>query len=131
MEDMIQVVVVTIGTMASLAAIIKWGIEKYFKKSEEVMRLKEELNKKSIDIIEKSMTNVASEIITLGGNMHELEGHLIQFNNRLDAYDKQNNDIIKSYIAMSGEIKRKLKIFEDLELYEFKENTFVFKKKNH
>ena len=131
MEEMIRIVVITIGAIAAMAALIKWGIEKYFKKSEEVMRLKEALNQKSIDTIEKTMDRVANEIITLGNNMNELEGHLIVFNDRLQSYDKQNNDVLKSYITLSSEIRRKLKVFEELELYEFKENTYVFKKKNH
>lgn len=131
MEEMIRIVVITIGAIAAMAALIKWGIEKYFKKSEEVMRLKEALNQKSIETIEKTMDRVANEIITLGSNMTELEGHLILFNDRLQTYDKQNNDILKSYITLSSEIRRKLKVFEELELYEFKENTYVFKKKNH
>lgn len=131
MEDTIRVIVVTISTIAALAGLIKWAIEKYFKKSEEVIKLKEELNQKSIKSIESSMDRVAGEIINLGQNMAELEQHLIIFNSRLQEYDKQNNDVLRNYIHLSSEIKKKLAIFEGLELYEFKDNMFVFKKKNH
>jgi hypothetical protein len=131
MEDTIRVIVITISTIAALAGLIKWAIEKYFKKSEEVMKLKEELNQKSIKSIENSMDRVAGEIINLGQNMAELEQHLIIFNSRLQEYDKQNNDVLRNYIHLSSEIKKKLAIFEGLELYEFKDNMFVFKKKNH
>lgn len=131
MEDTIRVIVITISTIAALAGLIKWAIEKYFKKSEEVIKLKEELNQKSIKSIESSMDRVAGEIINLGQNMAELEQHLIIFNSRLQEYDKQNNDVLRNYIHLSSEIKKKLAIFEGLELYEFKDNMFVFKKKNH
>lgn len=131
MEDTIRVIVITISTIAALAGLIKWAIEKYFKKSEEVIKLKEELNQKSIKSIETSMDRVAGEIINLGQNMAELEQHLIIFNSRLQEYDKQNNDVLRNYIHLSSEIKKKLAIFEGLELYEFKDNMFVFKKKNH
>jgi len=131
MEDLIQVIVLTLGAIAAIAGVIKWGIEKYFKKSEEVMRLKEELNQKSINTIETSMNHVAGEIINLGHNMAELEQHLIIFNSRLQDYDKQNHEVLKSYINLSSEIRRKLQVFEGLELYEFKDNLYVFRKKNH
>lgn len=131
MEDIIRIVVLTVGTIAAVAGMIKWGIEKYFKKSEEVMRLKEELNQKSINTIETSMNHVAGEIINLGHNMAELEQHLIIFNTRLQEYDKQNHEVLKSYINLSSEIRRKLQVFEGLELYEFKDNLYVFRKKNH
>lgn len=131
MEDVIRIVVLTLGTIAAVAGVIKWGIEKYFKKSEEVMRLKEELNHKSIKTIETSMNLVAGEIINLGQNMAELEQHLIIFNSRLQEYDKQNHENLKSYINLSSEIRRKLQVFEGLELYEFKDNLYVFRKKNH
>jgi hypothetical protein len=131
MEDTVRVVVITLSTIAALAGLIKWAIEKYFKKSEEVIKLKEELNQKSIKSIESSMDRVAGEIINLGQNMAELEQHLIIFNSRLQEYDKQNNDVLRNYIHLSSEIKKKLAIFEGLELYEFKDNMFVFKKKNH
>ena len=131
MEDTVRVVVITLSTIAALAGLIKWAIEKYFKKSEEVIKLKEELNQKSIKSIESSMDRVAGEIINLGQNMAELEQHLIIFNSRLQEYDKQNNDVLRNYIHLSSEIKKKLANFEGLELYEFKDNMFVFKKKNH
>jgi hypothetical protein len=131
MEDIIRIIVLTVGTIAAVAGVIKWGIEKYFKKSEEVMRLKEELNQKSINTIETSMNHVAGEIINLGHNMAELEQHLIIFNTRLQEYDKQNHEVLKSYINLSSEIRRKLQVFEGLELYEFKDNLYVFRKKNH
>jgi septal ring factor EnvC (AmiA/AmiB activator) len=131
MENIVQAVVLTMGTIAAVAGMIKWGIEKYFKKSEEVMRLKEELNQKSIKTIETSMDRVAGEIINLGQNMSELEQHLIIFNSRLQEYDKQNHEVLKSYISLSSEIRRKLQVFEGLELYEFKDNLYVFRKKNH
>jgi septal ring factor EnvC (AmiA/AmiB activator) len=131
MENIVQAVVLTMGTIAAVAGMIKWGIEKYFKKSEEVMRLKEELNQKSIKTIETSMDRVAGEIINLGQNMAELEQHLIIFNSRLQEYDKQNHEVLKSYISLSSEIRRKLQVFEGLELYEFKDNLYVFRKKNH
>lgn len=131
MDNIVQAVVLTMGTIAAVAGMIKWGIEKYFKKSEEVMRLKEELNQKSIKTIETSMDRVAGEIINLGQNMAELEQHLIIFNSRLQEYDKQNHEVLKSYISLSSEIRRKLQVFEGLELYEFKDNLYVFRKKNH
>jgi hypothetical protein len=131
MENIVQIVVLTLGTIAAVAGVIKWGIEKYFKKSEEVIRLKEELSQKSINTIENSMNHVADEIVNLGQNMVELEQHLIIFNSRLQDYDKQNHEVLKSYINLSGEIRRKLQVFEGLELYEFKDNLYVFRKKNH
>lgn len=131
MEDTIKIIVLTLGTIAAIAGIIKWGIEKYFKKSEEVMRLKEEMNQKSIKSIEDSMDKVAGELINLGKNMIELEQHLIIFNTRLQEYDKQNHQMLKSYMDLSADITRKLQILEGLELYELKENVYVFRKKNH
>lgn len=131
MEEMIRIVTVTVISIASLAGIIKWGIEKYFKKSEEVTKLREKINQQSIKTIEATMDRVASEIITLGRNMSELEQNLVIFNSRLQDYEQQNSEVIKSYLNLSNDIKRKLRIFENLELYELKDNVFVFKRKNH
>lgn len=131
MEETIKVIVVSFFSIAALAGVIKWAIEKYFKQSEEVMRLKEELNQKSIRSIEDSMDRVASEIIKLGQNMAELEQSLIVLNLKLQEYDRQSLENLQSYVSLASEIRKKLQVFEDLELYELKENTFIFKKKNH
>jgi len=131
MEETVKVIVVSFFSIAALAGVIKWAIEKYFKQSEEVMRLKEELNQKSIRSIEDSMDRVASEIIKLGQNMAELEQSLIVLNLKLQEYDRQSLENLQSYVSLASEIRKKLQVFEDLELYELKENTFIFKKKNH
>lgn len=127
MEETIRTIALTIFAGASLSGIIKWGIDKYFKKSEEVMKLKEDIQKKTIETIEKTMNNVAKEIINHGDSMVELEQHLTILNSRLQDYDNQNIEVMK----ISADINRRLKIFENLELYEFKENTFIFRKKTH
>jgi predicted PurR-regulated permease PerM len=131
MEETVKVIVVSFFSIAALAGVIKWAIEKYFKQSEEVMRLKEELNQKSIRSIEDSMNRVALEIIKLGQNMAELEQSLIVLNLKLQEYDRQSLENLQSYVSLASEIRKKLQVFEDLELYELKENTFIFKKKNH
>ena len=130
MEETIKIVVVTLGVIAALAALIKWAIEKYFQKSEEVLRLREQITNQAIGSIEKAMDRVSGDLIILSENMNNLEGHLIIFQTRLNDYDNKSNEILRSYITLTDEVRKKLKTFENLEMYE-DGDVIIFRKKNY
>lgn len=130
MEETIRIVIITLGVLASLAALVKWSIEKYFQKSEEVLKLREQITNQAINSIEKAMDKVSGDLVILSNNMNDLEGHLIIFQTRLNDYDNKSNEILRSYITLTDEVRKKLKTFEDLEMYE-DGNVIVFRKKNH
>jgi len=129
-EETIKIVVVTLGVIAALAALIKWAIEKYFQKSEEVLRLREQITNQAIGSIEKAMDRVSGDLIILSENMNNLEGHLIIFQTRLNDYDNKSNEILRSYITLTDEVRKKLKTFENLEMYE-DGDVIIFRKKNY
>ncbi len=129
-EETIKIVVITLSVVAALAALVKWSIEKYFQKSEEVLRLREQITNQAINSIEKAMDKVGNDLVVLSNNMNDLEGHLIIFQTRLNDYDNKSNEILRSYITLTDEVRKKLKTFENLEMYE-DGNVIVFRKKNH
>lgn len=118
MEETIKIVLFTLGTIAALAALVKWGIEKYFQKNEEVLRLKEQITLNAIKSIEKTMDKVGNDLIEVSKNMAELEGHFIIFQSRMNDYDSKNNELIRSYISLTAEVRKRLDSFENIEIYE-------------
>lgn len=130
MEETIRIVVITLGVLGSLAALVKWSIEKYFQKSEEVLKLREQITNQAIGSIEKAMDKVSGDLVILANNMNDLEGHLIIFQTRLNDYDNKSNEILRSYITLTDEVRKKFKTFENLEMYE-DGDVIVFKKRNH
>ncbi len=127
-EEIIKIVVFTLVTLATLAVIIKWGIEKYFQKNEEVIRLKEQITNHAIQSIEKTMEKVGQDLVNVSKNMDELEGHLVIFQSRLNDYDSKNNEILRSYIGLTAEVRKKLEILDKLEIYEDKGHIIIKKK---
>ena len=102
-EEGIKSISLIIFSVASFAGLVKWGIEKYFKKNEEVLELKEKMNNKSISIIEKSMTKVGNDLNELSKNMSDLERQLIFFHERMDHYESNTEHILETLEKLSKE----------------------------
>ena len=72
MEETIRIVVITLGVLGSLAALVKWSIEKYFQKSEEVLKLREQITNQAIGSIEKDIDKVSGDIVILANYINDL-----------------------------------------------------------
>ena len=131
MEEIIKILTTIVISIGALSAVIKWGIEKYFQKNEEVNKLKEKMTQDAIKSIQSTMDKVGSEMIHLRENMAELEGHMIIFHNRLNDYDSNNRKILNSYVNLTNDIKRKFESFENLETEILSDRTVIFRKRSH